>query len=286
MSSPLFVSLVVWLASLDQVWTTVRDKHFDPNLGGVDWVKAGDEARQGVLRATSEKDARAAIETMLARLGHSHVGIIPRQAFEKLGSGAFNLPKVDSKIAFERRGDAGYLRIAVFVDPENLDQTMRQAIDTCRDCRGFVVDLRGNPGGVGGMASALAGWFVERPEAMGTVQFRGYAIKLLAFPRTERFAGPLAVLIDKKSMSTAEFFAAGMKDLKRARIFGERSPGMALPSVIERLPNGDGLQYPTANYVSAGGKAIEGEGIIPHQEVPSPEALVAALAWIQQENKP
>ena len=68
--------------------------------------------------------------------------------------------------------------------------------------------------------------------------------------------------------------------------------GAALPSVIEKLPNGDGFQYAFANYVSEGGEALEGVGVIPHVEVaPSRDALVAgrdpvldaAVAWIRGE---
>ena len=49
-----------------------------------------------------------------------------------------------------------------------------------------------------------------------------------------------------------------MKDVKRARIFGTRTAGAALPSVISKLPNGDGFQYAIANYISEGGKPLEG----------------------------
>jgi len=95
--------------------------------------------------------------------------------------------------------------------------------------------------------------------------------------------------VDGGSGSTSEIFAGGMKDLKRARIFGTRSAGAALPSVIEKLPNGDGFQYAIANYISEGGKPLEGVGVIPDVEAaPTREALLqgkdpaveAAVRWI------
>jgi carboxyl-terminal processing protease len=83
-----------------------------------------------------------------------------------------------------------------------------------------------------------------------------------------------------------------MKDLGRARVFGTPSAGQALPSTIVRLPNGDGFQYAFANYVSAGGKALEGDGVTPDTIAP-PErsrllaggdpALDAAVAWIREQ---
>jgi carboxyl-terminal processing protease len=85
-----------------------------------------------------------------------------------------------------------------------------------------------------------------------------------------------------------------MKDLKRARVFGTRSAGAALPSIIERLPNGDGFQYAIANYVAEGGQPLEGIGVIPDQEVRltrhqllegQDPVLDAAVEWVQKQNK-
>jgi carboxyl-terminal processing protease len=113
-------------------------------------------------------------------------------------------------------------------------------------------------------------------------------------PRPEVFTGPVAVLVDGSSASTSEIFAEGLKDLGRARVFGERTAAAALPSVIERLPNGDGFQYATANYISEGGKPLEGIGVTPDVEVKlSRQALLAgrdpvvdaAIEWIQKQSK-
>jgi carboxyl-terminal processing protease len=101
----------------------------------------------------------------------------------------------------------------------------------------------------------------------------------------------LAILVDGCSASTSEIFAEGMKDLKRARIFGTRTAGAALPSMFERLPNGDGFQYAIANYTSEGGQPLEGLGVLPDEVVAptQPELLAGkdpvmdrAVAWINQ----
>jgi carboxyl-terminal processing protease len=111
-------------------------------------------------------------------------------------------------------------------------------------------------------------------------------------PRPLVFEGPLAILIDPLSASTSEIFAGGMKDLGRARIFGERSAGLALPSNFQKLPNGDVMQYAFANYVSASGVPLESRGVEPHVDAPpNREALIkgrdnalnAAMEWIELE---
>ncbi len=158
-------------------------------------------------------------------------------------------------------------------------------------CDGFIVDLRGNPGGIGIMAMGMAGWFIAQPDQkLGTLFMRDTKLNFVVNPRAATFAGPLAILVDGTSASTAEIMAEGLKDLGRARIFGTHTAGAALPSVFEKLPDGDGFQYAIANYISEGGKPLEGLGVTPDVEKPiSREALLAgqdpardaAVAWIE-----
>jgi carboxyl-terminal processing protease len=189
--------------------------------------------------------------------------------------------------------DIGYLKFNAFLEPEALVNQVEDAVKSCRDCKGFVIDLRGNPGGIGGLAMGVGAWFIDKPGLkLGTMTMRTGTIKFVLFPRTDPFRGPLAVLVDGCSGSTAEIFAGGMKDLKRARVFGTRSAGAALPSIIERLPNGDGFQYAIANYVAEGGQPLEGIGVIPDQEVRltrhqllegQDPVLDAAVEWVQKQ---
>jgi carboxyl-terminal processing protease len=203
-----------------------------------------------------------------------------------------NLPTQYFWIDSKHIGDSGYVAFNIFLDPPKLFSTFDQAIAACSKCLGFIIDLRGNSGGIGGMAMGLAGYFVDQQnKQLGVMHTRGVPLKFFINPRSPHFEGKLAILVDGLSASTSEIFAGGLQDLHRARIFGSRTAGAALPSVIERLPNGDGFQYAIANYVSEGGKTLEGNGVIPDVEVlPDPDALrkghdrvlEAALQWIQQ----
>src|SRR5262249_12576324 len=60
------------------------------------------------------------------------------------------------------RPDIGYVRFNMFMDPEGLAATMADAIQACARCKGFVIDVRGNPGGIGGLAMGVAGWFTDK----------------------------------------------------------------------------------------------------------------------------
>jgi carboxyl-terminal processing protease len=173
-----------------------------------------------------------------------------------------------------------------------------EAMDTFRGLEGIVLDLRGNPGGLGALAMGVGGHFLDGRESLGTMLMRETTLRFVTNPqrvsrsgeRVDPYAGPLAILLDPLSASTSEIFAAGMQSLGRARIFGERSAGQALPSLITPLPNGDRLMHAVADFVAPNGERLEGEGVAPDVEVSlQREALLrgrdpvldAAFQWIR-----
>jgi carboxyl-terminal processing protease len=170
-----------------------------------------------------------------------------------------------------------------------------EEVTSFADADGIIIDLRGNPGGIGALAIGMAGWFVnENNLKLGTMIMRDTTLNFVINRRAKSYMGPLAILIDSGTASTAEIFSGGMKDLGRARIFGQPSAGAALPSHVEKLPNGDSFLFAVANYVSEGGEELEGNGVIPDEEVTPSEddlrngrdvVLDAAIRWIA-ENEP
>jgi carboxyl-terminal processing protease len=210
-------------------------------------------------------------------------------------AGFGNLPPQHVWFDARKIGNTGMIRFNEFLDLPRLMPAFGQAIHDCAACDGLIIDLRGNPGGIGGMAMGMAGWLTEMKEQkLGTMYMRGATLKFVINPRADAYTGPLAILVDGTSASTSEIFAGGLQDLHRARIFGTRTAGAALPSVIARLPNGDAFQYAVANYISEGGQPLEGQGVTPDVEVRlTREGLLAghdavldaALAWIQSTRK-
>jgi len=145
------------------------------------------------------------------------------------------------------------------------------AVDRFRDHDAIIIDLRGNPGGVGGMVMGFGGHFLTEPVSLGAMESRDSRLEFRVNPRTvtadgrrvEPFRGRVAILVDADSASTSEIFAAGMQEIGRATIVGERTAGAALPSMLERLPNGDVLQYAIADFRTPKGNAVEGRGVTP-----------------------
>jgi len=65
------------LASFDQVWRTVLDRHWDPALNGADWEGARRDLRPRVEAAAPDKEARAAMTDLIDRLGQTHFNVVP-----------------------------------------------------------------------------------------------------------------------------------------------------------------------------------------------------------------
>jgi len=143
--------------------------------------------------------------------------------------------------------------------------------------RGLIVDLRGNPGGVGPMCVPVARLLLSAPASLGSLKFRDFAQEFNVAANPTAFDGPVVILVDENTASTSEIFAIGLRDLGRATIVGgQRSAGAALPSVIEELRDGAILQYVVGFYRSPRGTVVEGQGIEPDVAVHETRAAFAA----------
>lgn len=190
--------------------------------------------------------------------------------------------------------NVGLIAFNIFLFP--LTKQFPSALNNFKDCNGLIIDLRGNGGGIGFLASNLAGYLSNKKGKLGTMISKDSEINFPVLPRPDTWKKPLAIIIDGGSASTSEIFAAGIQDLGIGRIFGTQSAGAALPSFIETLPNGDMFQYAFASYKSVKGRYLEGNGVQP--DVASPHtydmllhgkdaSIEAARTWIHShgENK-
>lgn len=158
---------------------------------------------------------------------------------------------------------------------------------------GLIFDLRGNPGGLGIMATGLIGRLIDKDLDLGDMNNTAGNYPFHAFPQEGAYLGPVAVLIDSFSASTSEIFAAALQEHQRARIFGRPTTAAVLPSYIEELPNGDKFQYAIGDFVTALKKTkLEGKGVIPDEVITLDPALLragsdpdlqAALNWLNKQ---
>ncbi|MGA8156475.1 MAG: S41 family peptidase [Rhodoplanes sp.] len=190
-------------------------------------------------------------------------------------------------------GDVGYIRITQFNEQttEGLKKAMSDiAAQVPADkLRGYIIDLRNNPGGLLDQAISVSDAFLDRGEI---VSIRGRDAE-----ETQRFNArpgdltkgkPLIVLINGGSASASEIVAGALQDHKRATALGTRSFGKG--SVQTIIPLGGAakgaLRLTTARYYTPGGRSIQAKGIVPNieslQEVP--EEVKAGSADVRGES--
>ncbi|MGZ5897382.1 MAG: S41 family peptidase [Xanthobacteraceae bacterium] len=169
--------------------------------------------------------------------------------------------------------DVGYIRISQF-NEQTTDGLKKALSDISTQIandklRGYVIDLRNNPGGLLDQAISVSDTFLERGEIVST---RGRDPE-----ETQRFnakAGdltkgkPVIVLINGGSASASEIVAGALQDHKRATLVGTRSFGKGSVQTIIPLGSGNGaLRLTTARYFTPSGKSIQAKGIVPDIEV-------------------
>ncbi len=169
--------------------------------------------------------------------------------------------------------DIGYIRITQF--NEQTSEGLKKAIADIlaqvppERLRGFVIDLRNNPGGLLDQAIAVSDAFLERGEIVST---RGRNAeetqRFNARPGDLTHGKPIIVLINGGSASASEIVAGALQDHKRATLVGTRSFGKGSVQTIIPLGPGNGaLRLTTARYFTPSGRSIQAKGIVPDIEV-------------------
>lgn len=191
-------------------------------------------------------------------------------------------------------GSIGYFRFNVFFAPTEVMKAYNAAVQNPEHRNGLIIDLRGNLGGIIGMTMGMARPFTSEQTKLGTMIMRSSELKVAVFPAAERYRAPVAVLVDECSISSAEILSGGLQDIGAAKIFGQRTAGLALPSTVVKLPNGDGFQFAFANYLSESGKSLEKDGVVPDFPIKltreslskgKDPVLEAAQRWIKEQTK-
>ena len=172
------------------------------------------------------------------------------------------LPPIYSELEVARLEDGyGYISFNAF--SHNLVEPIIEAIGQMDDAPGLVVDLRGNHGGVFDVRKAIIDQLVEERDLIWTYKARYHSREILATPADTPYTGPLVVIVDVLSASSAEEFSGGLQAMGRAAIVGERTAGRVLVMETIQLPNGDLMLYPYAQTLVSDGTVLESHGVIP-----------------------
>jgi carboxyl-terminal processing protease len=171
----------------------------------------------------------------------------------------------------EAKGDIGYIRISAF--SEQTTTELRALVDKIGQqigtgLKGWVVDLRNNPGGLLNQAVRVSDAFINNG---GIVSVRGRKAdqRQQYDARTGDITSgkPLVVLINGGSASASEIVAGALQDSRRATIIGTQSFGKGSVQTIIPLGADGALRLTTARYYTPSGRSIQAQGITPDTKV-------------------
>ena len=167
--------------------------------------------------------------------------------------------------------DVGYIRITSFNEQvqENLEKAIKELTEKSKGkIKGFVLDLRNNPGGLLDQAIYVSDSFLEKGEIVSTRGRHPEDTKRVnATPGDLTNHLPLVVLINEGSASASEIVAGALQDHHRGIIMGTKSFGKGSVQTIMALPGNGAMRLTTARYYTPSGRSIQAEGIVPDLEV-------------------
>ena len=183
-------------------------------------------------------------------------------------------------VKYRVENDVGYMKITSFT--EKTFDDLQAAIEDIKSkipndkLKGYVLDLRLNPGGLLDQAVSVSDTFLDRGEIVST---RGRDPKDIS--RFDSRPGdlvdgkPMIVLVNGGSASASEIVAGALQDHRRATVLGTQSFGKGSVQTIIPLAENGALRLTTALYYTPAGKSIQGKGITPDIKVeqPLPEEL-------------
>jgi carboxyl-terminal processing protease len=213
-----------------------------------------------------------AVEKMRGKPDTEVIVTIRRQGVDpfdlKLKRAVVRVQSVRSRV----EGDVGYLRITSFTEQtqtglENAIKDINTKLGS--KLRGYVLDLRNNPGGLLDQAVSVSDTFLERGEIVSTRTRRLEDIQRFNAKAGDLAQGkPMVVLINDGSASASEIVAGALQDHGRAVVLGVKSFGKGSVQTIIALQRGESaMRLTTARYYTPSGRSIQAKGIEPDIEV-------------------
>lgn len=171
-------------------------------------------------------------------------------------------------VKFHREGDIGYVRITTF--NEQTGDLLDEAIHTLQKqigpnkVKGYILDLRNNPGGLLDQAINVSGDFIEEGEIVSTRGRHSADTQRYNARGGDLTKGkPLIVLVNGGSASASEIVAGAIQDHRRGTILGTRSFGKGSVQTIIPLGADGAMRLTTARYYTPSGHSIQAKGIEP-----------------------
>jgi carboxyl-terminal processing protease len=189
--------------------------------------------------------------------------------------------RINAVKAHNEGNDVAYIKITTFNEQThtNLAKAVEEAKKTLgKDLKGYVIDLRNNPGGLLDQAIAVSDDFLERGAVVLTKGRNNEETqRAQAHPGDATDGKKVVVLINGGSASASEIVAGALQDHKRAVVIGTQTFGKGSVQTIMPLGNNTAIKLTTARYYTPSGRSIQAKGITPDLIVEEPGTQLARL---------
>ena len=226
----------------------------------------GDQIQEIDGKSTSDLSVSAAAKLIRGDVGTKvMLGVIrpgDREFEVTLTRARIELQAVRYDLKQEKNQRIGYIRLQEF--SAHAGEQMQRAIEKLNNQNpdGYVLDLRGNPGGLLRISIDIARMWMDKGAIVSTVDRDGDRQEVLA-DRSALTDKPIVVLVDGDSASASEILAGALKDNGRATIIGDQTFGKALVQSVHSLSDGSGLAVTIAHYYTPKGTDISKKGVTP-----------------------
>ncbi|MBI3197815.1 MAG: PDZ domain-containing protein [Rhodospirillales bacterium] len=186
-------------------------------------------------------------------------------------------------------GDIGYIRVTSFTEQSTsgvLDAVEKLKKEAGDKLKGYILDLRNNPGGLLDQAIAMSDAFIDKGEIVSVKARKSEDVQRWnAKPGDVAGGLPIVVLVNGGSASASEIVAGALQDHKRAIILGTRTFGKGSVQTIMQVTGGGAIRLTTALYFTPSGRSIQKEGIKPDIEVePAKIETIQQRSSFREEN--
>jgi len=234
-------------------------------------IKAGDYIVKINNVQVQGKSLMEAVDLMRGPVGSSIKITVRRRGVKK--ALIFNITReiiqVQSVKSELMDNNIGYIRLTSFND--NSSEQIKKKVNKLnkvKDLKGYILDLRNNPGGLLSQAIKISDFFLENGEIVSTKSRKKSENRRWFAKKGDLTNGKtLIVLINYGSASASEIVAGALKDHKRAIILGENSYGKGSVQSIIPLKNRGAIRLTIAKYYLPSGKSISEVGVTPDIEV-------------------
>lgn len=175
-------------------------------------------------------------------------------------------------------GETGYVKISEF--DVNTDKELISALESLKEAKNLIIDLRDNPGGYMDVAVNAIDLFIDEGNIV-TAKYKSDETKYDATDKdTDSLSKefllktPMCILVNQNSASASEIFSAALKDHKRATIVGVNTFGKGSIQSTFRLKNNSGVKLTIGHFYSPNGTKIDKAGVKPNVEALIPEEFL------------